>query len=100
MSHNTQKLHNYISAAQSLRLSDLIATTANVSPRQVLRVMLAVRAIAEEFDLEPAVILKMPHSTDMPSPDEARQSVVVCNWLHKNDALTELLDEIELIELL
>lgn len=100
MPDNTQKIHACISAAQSLRMSDLIATTANVPPRQVLRVMLAVRAIAEEYDLEPAVILAMPYSTDMPSPKEARQSVVACNWLYKNDALAELLDEIELIELL
>lgn len=78
-----------------LRVHDLIAKTADLRLKDTLRVLLALRIVAEEYDLDPAVILTMPYSTQRPTPDEKRQCEAAYAWMYDNDELSRSLYEIE-----
>lgn len=78
-----------------LRVHDLIAKTADLRLKDTLRVLLALRVVAEEYDLDPQVILTMPYSAQRPTPDQTRQCEAAYAWMYDNDDLSRSLYEIE-----
>lgn len=78
-----------------LRVHDLIAKTADLRLKGTLRVLLALRVVVKEYDLDPAVILTMPYSAQRPTPDQMRQCEAAYAWMYDNDDLSKSLYEIE-----
>ena len=56
-----------------LRFNDLIAKVANVRINDTLRVMVALRAVAEQYELSVDEILDLPYSAQKPTADQARE---------------------------
>jgi hypothetical protein len=78
-----------------LRVHDLIAKLAHTRLKDVLRVLVALRAVAEEYDLPLEAILAMPYSAVKPTPEQARDCERAYWWMYDNTRLNRLLFEIE-----
>lgn len=77
------------------RVNDLIAKTAGLRLKDSLRVLLALRIVAVEYDLDPAVVLTMPYSAQRPTSGQMRQCEAAYAWLYDNGDLSKSLYEIE-----
>lgn len=78
-----------------LRMHDLIAKVAHTRLKDALRVLLALRAVAEEYDLSPESILAMTYSPERPTSAQARDCERAYWWMYDNKRLNALLCEIE-----
>lgn len=78
-----------------LRIHDLIAKAAGVRLKGTLRVLVALRAIAEEYDLTPRAILMLPYTADRPTVGQARQCDQAYVWMYDNAELARTLYELE-----
>ena len=65
-----------------LRVHDLIAKLAHTRLKDVLRVLVALRAVAEEYDLPLEAILAMPYSAVKPTPEQARDCERAYWWMY------------------
>lgn len=79
----------------NLRIHDLIAKTAHVSMKNTLRVLIALRVVAEEYDLDPYTILGLRYSFDKPTPEQAQQCEIAYTWMYGNEDIAKGLFEIE-----
>lgn len=95
MKEGINSLTTCIDASVNLRVSDLLATTAGTSRRHVVRVLLAMRVLREEYGLDPGDIVTMTHSLTRPTPAERRQCATAYSWLYENQELARWLYEIE-----
>lgn len=71
-----------------LRVHDLIAKMAGPRLKDALRVLLALRVVAEEYGLDPAVVLTMPYSAQQPTSGQMRQCEAAYAWMYDNDDLS------------
>lgn len=78
-----------------LRINDLIAKVAHVRIKDALRVLIALRAVSEEYELPISIILNMPYSADKPTPEQVRDCEHAYWWMYDNPHLNNLLSEIE-----
>ena len=78
-----------------LRMHDLIAKLAHTRLKDVLRVLVALRIVSEEYDLPPDAILAMAYSAAKPTPEQARDCERAYWWMYDNKRLNGLLFEIE-----
>lgn len=78
-----------------LRIHDLIAKAAGVRLKDTLRVLVALRAVAEEYDTESEAILMLPYTADRPTFGQARQCDQAYVWMYDNTELARTLYELE-----
>jgi len=78
-----------------LRVHDLIAKVAHTRLKDVVRVLLALRTVAEEYDFSVESILAMPYSAAKPTADQAQACEHAYWWMHDNKRLNKFLFEIE-----
>lgn len=78
-----------------LRIHDLVAKVAHVRLKDTLRVLVALRAVSEEYDSPIDDILTIPYSADKPTSDQARDCQRAYSWMYDNEHLNKLLCEIE-----
>jgi len=76
-------------------MHDLIAKIAHTRLKDVLRVLVALRVVSEEYDLAPEAILAMSYSAAKPTAKQARDCERAYWWMYDNTRLNRLLFEIE-----
>ncbi|NMG31090.1 hypothetical protein [Aromatoleum evansii] len=92
------KLHSAaIGGLPHLRLHDLIAKTSHVRLKETLRVLVALKAVAREYDMSADAIVHLPYSLEKPSPPQWRQCEIAYLWMYDTGALEKYLFEIEQI---
>ena len=79
----------------NLRIHDFIAKAAHVRIKDTLRVLIALRVVAEEYDLDPKTILGLRYSFDKPTPEQAKQCEIAYSWMYENEDIAKGLFEIE-----
>ena len=80
---------------EQLRMNDLIAKVAHVRIKDTMRVLLAVQAVAEEYDLEIEELLRQPRVIDRPTALQAQGCERAYWWMYENKRLNRYLYEIE-----
>lgn len=94
-----RKAHRQLNATLEqlldLRLTDLIVRTAHVRRKDTLRVIKALALVAEEYQLDPADILRMPLDSTRPNLQQRRRCETAYLWLYENDEYQRSLFEIE-----
>jgi hypothetical protein len=78
-----------------LRINDLIAKVAHVRIKDTVRVLLALQAVAEEYDFLFDELLEQPKSSDRPTPLQAKECDRAYRWMYENKRLNRYLYEIE-----
>lgn len=78
-----------------LRVNDLIAKVAHVRIKNAMRVMIAIQAVAEEYDFPINELLEQSRSTDRPTALQARVCDRAYSWMYENKRLNRYLYEIE-----
>lgn len=78
-----------------LRVNDLIAKVAHVRIKDTVRVLIALQAVAEEYDLSFEELLEQPKSSDRPTPLQAKECDRAYWWMYENERLNRYLCEIE-----
>ena len=78
-----------------LRVNDLIAKVAHVRIKDAMRVMIALQAVAEEYDFSINELLDQPRSMDRPSTLQAKECDRAYWWMYENKRLNRYLYEIE-----
>ena len=78
-----------------LRIHDLIAKVAHVRLKDSLRVLLALEAVAEEYDLAVEDVLKLSYSSEKPTPMQARHCEIGYSWMYENADIAQILCAIE-----
>jgi hypothetical protein len=82
-------------AFDQLRINDLIAKVAHVRAKDTIRVLLALQAVAEEYDLSLEELVQQPHSVERPTPLQAKECDRAYWWMYENKRLNRYLYEIE-----
>ncbi len=83
--------HNFT----QLRIHDLVAKVAHVRLKDSLRVLLALKAVAEEYDLAAEEILTLSYSPEKPTPMQARHCQIGYSWMYENPEIAKILCAIE-----
>jgi hypothetical protein len=78
-----------------LRIHDLIAKAAHVHLKEALRVLISLRAVCIEYDMEPKTVLNIRYSPERPSAQQARQCELAYTWMHEGSDVAKSLFEIE-----
>jgi hypothetical protein len=63
--------------------------------KDTLRVLIALRIVAEEYDFHPETILGLQYSLDKPTPEQAQQCEIAYTWMYENEDISKGLFEIE-----
>jgi hypothetical protein len=80
---------------EQLRINDLIAKVAHVRIKDAMRVMIALQAVAEEYDFAIDELLQKPRSTDRPTQVQAKECDRAYWWMYENNRLNRYLYEVE-----
>lgn len=83
------------SNAAQLRLNDLIAKVAHVRIKDTLRVMVALRVVAEQYDLSVEEVLDLPYSAQKPTANQASECDRAYIGMYENHRLNKLLFKLE-----
>lgn len=78
-----------------LRINDLIAKVAHVRIKDTVRVLLALQAVAEEYDFDMEGLLRQPRVMDRPTASQAQECERAYWWMYENRRLNRYLYEIE-----
>ena len=78
-----------------LRINDLIAKVAHVRIKDTMRVLIALQAVAEEYDFTIDELLHQTRSTGRPTALQAKECDRAYLWMYENKLLNRYMYEIE-----